>query len=113
MLSKQAEHQTVSKIKTYGKNCSSCNPAFVRVEIAQQKYTGINQRQLGTTKPRMQIDVQDFQQRSHDKKQAGNDENGAHFLDKEGDRKSTRLNSSHVAISYAIFCLKKKNTEAR
>src|SRR5699024_12704506 len=29
-------------------------------------------------------------------------------LDK--DRKSTRLNSSHVSISYAVFCLKKKNT---
>src|SRR5437870_13065163 len=28
---------------------------------------------------------------------------------KAGDRKSTRLNSSHVAISYAVFCLKKKN----
>src|SRR5690625_6254504 len=27
------------------------------------------------------------------------------------DRKSTRLNSSHVAISYAVFCLKKKTTE--
>src|SRR5690625_5440328 len=26
------------------------------------------------------------------------------------DRKSTRLNSSHVAISYAVFCLKKKET---
>src|SRR5690349_22202503 len=26
------------------------------------------------------------------------------------DRKSTRLNSSHVEISYAVFCLKKKNT---
>src|SRR5439155_24545789 len=28
------------------------------------------------------------------------------------DRKSTRLNSSHVAISYAVFCLKKKNISA-
>src|SRR5690606_40291360 len=28
--------------------------------------------------------------------------------DAEGDRKSTRLNSSHVKISYAVFCLKKK-----
>src|SRR5207253_6208505 len=28
--------------------------------------------------------------------------------DKTRDRKSTRLNSSHVAISYAVFCLKKK-----
>src|SRR3712207_8987163 len=28
--------------------------------------------------------------------------------DGEGDRKSTRLNSSHANISYAVFCLKKK-----
>src|SRR5437667_12840838 len=27
---------------------------------------------------------------------------------REGDRKSTRLNSSHITISYAVFCLKKK-----
>src|SRR5690242_21000635 len=27
------------------------------------------------------------------------------------DRKSTRLNSSHMSISYAVFCLKKKNNE--
>src|SRR5256885_12773090 len=29
-----------------------------------------------------------------------------------GDRKSTRLNSSHLVISYAVFCLKKKNKRA-
>src|SRR5690625_6126301 len=29
------------------------------------------------------------------------------------DRKSTRLNSSHVAISYAVFCLKKKSHETK
>src|SRR5258708_38196649 len=29
---------------------------------------------------------------------------------KDGDRKSTRLNSSHQIISYAVFCLKNKNT---
>src|SRR5256885_9540490 len=28
------------------------------------------------------------------------------------DRKSTRLNSSHLVISYAVFCLKKKNTDS-
>src|SRR5699024_12789203 len=28
---------------------------------------------------------------------------------RDADRKSTRLNSSHVSISYAVFCLKKKN----
>src|SRR2546430_7645305 len=30
--------------------------------------------------------------------------------DADADRKSTRLNSSHSQISYAVFCLKKKNT---
>src|SRR5205807_8750239 len=30
-----------------------------------------------------------------------------------GDRKSTRLNSSHLVISYAVFCLKKKKTDVR
>src|SRR5438874_7232456 len=31
--------------------------------------------------------------------------------DQHGDRKSTRLNSSHVEISYAVFCLKKKKKQ--
>src|SRR5215510_15718245 len=35
---------------------------------------------------------------------------GYGFLSENADRKSTRLNSSHVAISYAVFCLKKKKT---
>src|SRR5205814_8499631 len=33
---------------------------------------------------------------------------GRHRLPVLGDRKSTRLNSSHLGISYAVFCLKKK-----
>src|SRR5690625_6614157 len=32
--------------------------------------------------------------------------------DEAKDRKSTRLNSSHVAISYAVFCLKKKKRQS-
>src|SRR3712207_8412814 len=32
--------------------------------------------------------------------------------DARRDRKSTRLNSSHANISYAVFCLKKKNTKS-
>src|SRR3712207_6885235 len=32
---------------------------------------------------------------------------------RDRDRKSTRLNSSHANISYAVFCLKKKNKESR
>src|SRR2546430_1216364 len=35
-----------------------------------------------------------------------------HFLASQ-DRKSTRLNSSHSQISYAVFCLKKKNNKRR
>src|SRR5690606_39591118 len=36
---------------------------------------------------------------------------GLHQINRP-DRKSTRLNSSHVKISYAVFCLKKKNNSA-
>src|SRR5689334_23719935 len=33
--------------------------------------------------------------------------------DRAGDRKSTRLNSSHSSISYAVFCLKKKKKKKK
>src|SRR5436189_2294005 len=36
------------------------------------------------------------------------DSGGAIAVDRQKDRKSTRLNSSHRCISYAVFCLKKK-----
>src|SRR5437764_6465395 len=36
---------------------------------------------------------------------------GAGTMAKREDRKSTRLNSSHRCISYAVFCLKKKNKD--
>src|SRR5690349_23952753 len=36
---------------------------------------------------------------------------GAHLRGGRADRKSTRLNSSHVEISYAVFCLKKKKID--
>src|SRR5699024_12371106 len=35
------------------------------------------------------------------------------IMPRKKDRKSTRLNSSHVSISYAVFCLKKKNKIVR
>src|SRR5437899_9439212 len=38
---------------------------------------------------------------------------GAGGVDHRLDRKSTRLNSSHLGISYAVFCLKKKKTPSR
>src|SRR5256885_3327196 len=36
-------------------------------------------------------------------------QDGRLFIELHLDRKSTRLNSSHLVISYAVFCLKKKN----
>src|SRR5437870_7318629 len=40
-------------------------------------------------------------------------EGDQHTADRRPDRKSTRLNSSHVAISYAVFCLKKKKKQQK
>src|SRR5438128_495971 len=40
---------------------------------------------------------------------AARDRIGPHRAELQPDRKSTRLNSSHGSISYAVFCLKKKN----
>src|SRR2546426_9353793 len=37
---------------------------------------------------------------------------GTALFGQRGDRKSTRLNSSHLVISYAVFCLKKKKRPA-
>src|SRR3712207_8254631 len=74
---------------------------------------GSNIRQLGTT---FQLYIQDFDETLPPATYvsgagATTPDNGGHFrwpwlvLD----RKSTRLNSSHANISYAVFCLKKKN----
>src|SRR5256885_3029950 len=45
--------------------------------------------------------------RASQRRSACSGERCKHFA--AGDRKSTRLNSSHLVISYAVFCLKKKN----
>src|SRR2546430_12601748 len=42
---------------------------------------------------------------------AGELERRAHGIARRPDRKSTRLNSSHSQISYAVFCLKKKKSK--
>src|SRR2546430_15889296 len=46
-------------------------------------------------------------------KRVGSDTIQQRLRDKEQDRKSTRLNSSHSQISYAVFCLKKKKINSR
>src|SRR5437870_8373406 len=60
--------------------------------------------------------VADLANQIRQRTQAGENEQVKAALDQvraaeaRQDRKSTRLNSSHVAISYAVFCLKKKNS---
>src|SRR5690625_1349269 len=49
--------------------------------------------------------------RTNPQGQAINRLEGDYFEHYPIDRKSTRLNSSHVAISYAVFCLKKKKSQ--
>src|SRR5690625_2244844 len=49
-----------------------------------------------------------IQSETHRYIMTGNEDSKFGFNLANGDRKSTRLNSSHVAISYAVFCLKKK-----
>src|SRR5438034_11173708 len=58
--------------------------------------------------------VLDFQTAEDDR--AGNHQHfdvGIRGITTAGDRKSTRLNSSHTVISYAVFCLKKKKNKVR
>src|SRR2546422_8087444 len=52
---------------------------------------------------------------NHGKTTSGNTTREAkdHLLPAKEDRKSTRLNSSHGYISYAVFCLKKKKTKTQ
>src|SRR3712207_8911570 len=45
----------------------------------------------------------------HEIRRSALDMAGGTWNQREQDRKSTRLNSSHANISYAVFCLKKKN----
>src|SRR5690625_528969 len=70
---------------------------------------------LNNVMPQLQAYLGQRQAEVAERKGAENREKAEEFFselkEKEGverDRKSTRLNSSHVAISYAVFCLKKK-----
>src|SRR5690625_6078822 len=55
------------------------------------------------------VDISDAEAQEHYNHYQNQYDFSATFQLSHIDRKSTRLNSSHVAISYAVFCLKKKN----
>src|SRR5947207_7834184 len=67
-----------------------------------------------TTLFRSQADPRRQGRRSHDRRRVpGVQGVPGRLLEHAVDRKSTRLNSSHTVISYAVFCLKKKNLHAK
>src|SRR5690625_7014562 len=79
-------------------------------------YYGTNS--IRTSQVQMAFDIAEFLQPNNSKKimmveaPVGTGKSlGALIPSLLRDRKSTRLNSSHVAISYAVFCLKKKKTD--
>src|SRR5690606_41463896 len=79
-------------ISTFKKTLGEKGIIFCPISDAIKEHPELVKKYLGTVVPQ------------HDNFYAAL--NSAVFSD--GDRKSTRLNSSHVKISYAVFCLKKK-----
>src|SRR5699024_12004739 len=78
----------------YGFNVQTCNPASGHEKGSVENKVGYVRYNFFSETPKMK----NFSSLNKD-------------LEKRMlDRKSTRLNSSHVSISYAVFCLKKKKT---
>src|SRR2546426_3653181 len=63
---------------------------------------------LGSKPRRLKILKEELSELAHG---FGDERRTEIVADQGEDRKSTRLNSSHLVISYAVFCLKKKNRE--
>src|SRR2546426_2622737 len=72
-------------------------------EIYTLPYTTLFRSQRTRHHVRSGLECHDQNQRSR----------GTQAEKRHGDRKSTRLNSSHLVISYAVFCLKKKSELGR
>src|SRR5690554_7276913 len=73
---------------------------FKQIQHVKHHDLGFNKEQL------VRIELPNFENQETLKKEVSN-------LPFVTDRKSTRLNSSHVRISYAVFCLKKKKKKLK
>src|SRR5437588_9709709 len=88
-------------------HCLDCGKEFVFTAGEQEFY----QKKGFTNEPLRCKDCRDARKRSREGTPGLTREMFDAVCAKCGaDRKSTRLNSSHTVISYAVFCLKKKNT---
>src|SRR5256885_7026438 len=76
----------------------SADDGLVRGPLIDARADSVDRRQRGAESPKLS------QPPSSTRQQAGQFRSGLGLRD----RKSTRLNSSHLVISYAVFCLKKK-----
>src|SRR2546426_6275557 len=91
-------------------------PALVGKDIWKQRYSDINAfehylARNGIITRKFFLHVSKKEQRKRFLKRLEEPEKNWKFSPSE-DRKSTRLNSSHLVISYAVFCLKKKNNKS-
>src|SRR3712207_8426079 len=71
-------------------------------------FRSAHDRQLAAAVGHRVVDAHEDADPRDDDDQPGQHEQDVLDVPDEGDRKSTRLNSSHANISYAVFCLKKK-----
>src|SRR5699024_11444333 len=100
-------------------NCTSCHggelaggsgPNLVEPELDAATVEAFVRNGVGDEMPAFEDQLTDDEIVAISEFVADLEEVSKSATNSEIDRKSTRLNSSHVSISYAVFCLKKKNT---
>src|SRR6266498_5195053 len=101
-MSRVAPHITLDavqeeQLQTWMKAPSTPQSLALRSRIVLAAAGGQSNQQIASNLSLPQITVSKWRRRF-----------ASHGLEGLQDRKSTRLNSSHVRISYAVFCLKKK-----
>src|SRR5437773_8436135 len=84
---------------------------FRSLQVARQELA--RDLDVARERDRLQVGVRGTERHRRDDESCKRDRRDViHWLPHGGlDRKSTRLNSSHITISYAVFCLKKKNIQ--